>query len=158
MSLLRSVSHSSATSPSRARDPRLCGPTSRSGCSCRNSVWFASLVRATGTGWSTSGRPGLHAQRARYGSGAARPSVAYRREHLRKTESGAHSCGGWPVAVGARWYVRAAMGSGMDPPFVQFISSSRRTSGRYNKACSFRLWPTSRFFCAVRHRNRRRYV
>jgi len=45
MSLLRSVSHSSATSPSRARDPRLCGPTSRSGCSCRNSVWCGCLSR-----------------------------------------------------------------------------------------------------------------
>jgi len=84
MSLLRSVSHSSATSPSRARDPRLCGPTSRSGCSCRNSVCDAgvSLVRATDAGWSTSSHPGLHAQRARHRLGAFRPSLAYRREHL----------------------------------------------------------------------------
>jgi len=123
MSLLRSVSHSSATSPSRARDPRLCGPTSRSGCSCRNSVWFASLVRATDTGWSTSGRPGLHAQRAWHRLGAARPSVAYRREHLRKTESGAHSCGGWPVAVGAWWCA---------PRWVR--GGTRRSSNSYGRA------------------------
>jgi hypothetical protein len=50
MSLLRSISSSSATWLSRPRDPRLCGPTSRSGCYCRSRVRLVSLVCATVAG------------------------------------------------------------------------------------------------------------